>query len=103
MVSSLDEQLRLAIAERRLIQLRYNGTPRVAEPHDYGIQKGVTRLLVYQLRAVGSDPRKSASGWRLLDTLKIEACDVLDEAFKGSRGPAHQHHYAWDVIYARVS
>jgi hypothetical protein len=103
MLSSLDERLRLAIAERRLIQVRYNGTQRVAEPHDYGVQKGVTRLLVYQLRAAGGDPRKSPRGWRMLDIAKVEACDVLDEPFKGSRGPAHERHYVWDVIYARVS
>jgi hypothetical protein len=103
MMPSLDEQLRFAIAERRLIQVRYNGKQRVAEPHDYGVQKGATRLLVYQRRASGGDPRKSPMGWRLLDTAKIEACDVLDEPFNGSRGPAHERHYVWDVIYARVS
>ena len=100
---SLDEQLRLAIAERRLIQVRYDGKRRVAEPHDYGVQKGIVRLLVYQLRATGGDPRKNPRGWRMLDIAKIEACDVLDEPFKGSRGPAHQRHNVWDVIYARVS
>jgi hypothetical protein len=100
---SVDEQLRFAIANRRLIQVSYTGRVRVAEPHDYGVQKGVTRLLSYQRGAAGGGPRKDATGWRLLDLSKIERCLVLDETFPGSRGQAHHAHYVWDTLYARVT
>src|SRR5439155_6202844 len=43
---SVDGQLRFAIANKRLIQFRYHGDRRVAEPHDYGIQNGTPKLLV---------------------------------------------------------
>jgi hypothetical protein len=99
---SLDEQLRFAIANKRLIQVAYGGSLRVAEPHDYGVQKGVTRLLIYQLRSSNAPERKAATGWRLLDAEKIETCQVLEETFSGSRGEGHQRHYAWEVVYARV-
>jgi hypothetical protein len=99
---SLDEQLRFAIANRLLLQVRYDGRTRVVEPHDYGVQKGTTRLLAYQRR--GTDrPGRSVSGWRLFDASKLEAAVVLEEAFQGSRGPSHQHHYVWDLVYARVA
>jgi hypothetical protein len=70
---TLDEQLRFAIANRRLMQLRYGGCLRVVEPHDYGVQKGTPRL-----------------AW------------FFEELFRGSRRDSHQRHYVWDVLYARV-
>lgn len=120
MRESLDAQLRRAIAERRLVQLRYGGKLRVAEPHDYGVQGGSVKLLIYQLRAadndggaVGGSPSNGAPsngarsngvrGWRMLEVPKIAECVVLDETFPGSRGDAHQRHHAWDEVYARVA
>jgi phosphoribosylglycinamide formyltransferase-1 len=93
---AVDEQLRFAIANRRLIGLKYSGSVRVVEPHDYGVQKGVPRLLGYQQSPV-------RSGWRLFDLAKVEACSILAETFAGSRGDAHQRHHNWDTIYARVA
>lgn len=87
----------------RLISLTYAGRLRVVEPHDYGVHKRSTMLLAYQLRESGSTRRARVGGWRLFDVSKIEACSVLDETFRGSRGESHQHHYAWSVLYARVT
>ena len=98
----LNEQLLFAIAQKRLIQFTYSGGTRVAEPHDYGVQKGTERLLTYQLRRSGGLSRGSVTGWRLLDVAKIEHCVVLDQTFPGSRGQSHHQHYSWDVLYARV-
>lgn len=100
---SIDQQLRSAIANRRLIELRYHGDLRVAEPHDYGAQKGTPKLLIYQLRASSSTRRSNVEGWRLLEVAKIEACTVLHETFPGSRGQSHQRHLVWDVVYVRVT
>ena len=41
-----------AIREKRLIEFTYkSGGVRIAEPHDYGIQNGIERLLTFQLAA----------------------------------------------------
>lgn len=109
MAEGIDTRLRFAVENKRLLQLTYHGVRRVVEPHDYGLQKGLPRLLVYQLRttssADGSAGRRQANekGWRLLDVSKLEACTVLDETFRGSRGAEHQAHCVWDTVYARVA
>jgi hypothetical protein len=98
---TIDQQLRFAITSRHLMQVRYDGRDRIVEPHDYGVFKKTERVLVYQLRAPAR-PGKAATGWRLLDAAKIEAVKVLEDTFPGSRGPAHDRHLDWDVVYARV-
>ena len=101
--TSLDTMIRSAIRRKRLLRVRYKGRVREVEPHDYGAQKGVDRLLVYQLRETAAEPGRSAIGWRLLDLPKIEDCEVLDASFPGSRGPLHSKRLIWDVLYLRVS
>jgi len=100
-LSSLDYRIRFAIAHRRLIDVTYQRFTRLAEPHDYGAQSGVDRLLIYQRRGPAR-PGYSSTGWRLLDVAKIESLTVLDETFQGSRGTQQQQHHNWDVVYARV-
>ena len=101
-MAALDAQIRFAIEHKRLLRLGYLGKARVVEPHDYGVQKGHPRLLVYQRYESTTSPRHRTEGWRLLELPKFESCEVLDETFSGSRAQAHQRHYAWDVLYARV-
>lgn len=100
---SVDEQLRFAIENKRLLEIRYKGDARTAEPHDYGVFRGTERLNVFQLRGPVRSPQRSAKGWRLLDVADIEECAVLTETFAGSRGQSHTNHRDWDIIYARVS
>jgi predicted DNA-binding transcriptional regulator YafY len=95
------EQLQFAIRGRRLIQLRYKNGVRVVEPHDFGVQAGVSRLLAYQRRGPAR-PGRSPVGWRLFDVDEIQALAVLEETFPGSRGDAHPTHMTWDVLHARV-
>jgi hypothetical protein len=97
---SLDGPIRFAIAHKQLIEVGYNGVVRLAEPHDYGVINGVERLFVFQRRGRASN--RSTTAWRMLDVPKIESLKVLGETFQGSRGASHQHHHAWDVVYARV-
>ena len=101
MDDSLDERIRRAIAQKRLLEIRYKRAVRLAEPHDYGVIDGTERLLVFQLR--GPDSGKGAGGWRLLDVVKIESCVVTHQTFAGSRGQSHQQHYQWETLYARVT
>jgi hypothetical protein len=98
---ALDQQLRFAIANKRLIQFTYEGAQRVAEPHDYGLRDGVVKTLVYQRRK-GNRQDDRARGWRSLEISKIHDCVVLEDAFAGSRAKAEQHHLDWDVLFARV-
>src|SRR5689334_16287421 len=63
--SPLDQLLRQAIAERRLISFTLARLERVGEPHDYGIHNGRRRLFFYQTggRSTGDKPL----GWRWAD------------------------------------
>jgi hypothetical protein len=98
---TLDARIRFAIANRRLLRVTYDEAVRVAEPHDYGVRKGETKVLAYQHEKAG---RKSddARGWRLFDTAKMRDCVVLEDTFAGSRQAPDQQHHDWDVLYARV-
>jgi hypothetical protein len=96
-ISMTDHQIRVAIAGRRLIRFTYGSASRLAEPHDYGVQHGVVRLLVYQLRSM-----PFSRGWRLLDVSKISELAVLDDTFAGSRGSGHADHNAWETLFMRV-
>lgn len=100
--TSVDQRIRFAIAQKRLLEIAYKGGGRIVEPHDYGIQNGVQRLLVYQLRGPAR-PGQSAAGWRMFDVPKIASLVVLEVQFSGSRGASHRHHTAWDTLYTRVS
>ena len=100
-LDSLDERIRRAIGQKRLLEIRYKRAFRLVEPHDYGVIEGTERLLIFQLR--GPDSGKGAVGWRLLDVVKIERCVVTEQAFAGSRGQSHQQHYQWETLYARVT
>jgi hypothetical protein len=101
---SLDEQLRFAIANRRLIRVTYDNAARTGEPHDYGMQRGAARLLFYQLRrAGGKQDRGKTTGWRLLEVAKIEACTVTEKIFSGGRGSSDQQHLTWDTLFARAA
>lgn len=102
MDQSTGARIRFAIEHRRLVEVRYGGTTRVAEPHDYGVQDSRDRLLVFQLRGPAR-PGHSPTGWRLLDVSKIESLTVLDDTFAGSRGQSHSAHHRWEIVYARVS
>ena len=94
-----DQQLRFAIAQKRLLQLDYKSKHRLVEPHDYGIRNGVVRIMVYQLNDGSGQP---AAGWRLLDTAGISACTVQEASFAGGRGDSSQQHVEWDELFARV-
>jgi hypothetical protein len=99
---SFDRQLRFAIANKRLIEVRYGGRLRVAEPHDYGIMNRSPKVLVYQLSASGPQ-RSGTRGWRLLDVGTISICAVSAQTFKGSRADSSQRHFDWDELFARVT
>lgn len=101
MVSRTDRQLRSAIKTRRLIELQYDGYPRLAEPHDYGVYKGVVTLLAYQ---VGGGSRSGhVPGWKFFTVSKMAAVRLRRQPFPGGRGSAHRHHLHWETLFMRVT
>ena len=99
---SLEARIRFAIANKRLLEIRYNGGLRLVEPHDYGVLRRIERLLIYQLGGPVRRSNRTQVGWRLFDVAKIEECSVLEKTFRGSRNQPKQHHQRWDTVYARV-
>lgn len=96
----VDKALRAAIAGRRLVSFSYQGRPRKAEPHDYGINKGKVRLFCYQ---VGGESRSGKlPDWRLLEVPDISRLEIIDESFPGPRNVSGAH-IEWDELFASVS
>ena len=94
------ELLLKSIRQKRLIQFEYQQKLRIAEPHDYGVQKGRTRMLCYQLRGQSNGPLPD---WRWIDVPGISDLKILTETFAGSRGHESTKHHKWDQVYARVN
>jgi hypothetical protein len=97
----VNELLCRAIAERRLIGFWYDGHPRVAEPHDFGVIDGETKLFFYQVDGTSRSGRPL--GWRWAVTARISGLRLLDDRFPGPRATPSGRHQRWDVLYASVS
>ena len=96
----VDRALREAIAGRRLVHFSYQGRDRKAEPHDYGINKGKTRLFCYQ---VGGESRSGKlPDWRLLEVPDVSGIELTDESFPGPRSVSGAH-IEWEELFASVS
>jgi hypothetical protein len=95
----LNRLLRRAIESKQLLRFTYKGNERIVEPHDYGIQNGIVRLLCWQ---VGGKSNGRIPGWRLVDVADLQNCEVLDKEFAGNREVASGKHYRWDEVFIRV-
>jgi hypothetical protein len=96
---NIDELLRTAIEQRRLIRLVYHHKERVVEPHDYGIQNGSPKLLAYQV--AGSSSGKLPN-WRWMETDLISDVHLLNRTFPGGRSTSSGKHHSWDKLFIRV-
>ena len=97
---ALDDLLKSAISQRRLIRFWYDGKERIAEPHDYGIQKGKIRLLAYQIR--GQSNTGTLPAWRWIEVPRILQPEILEQKFSGGRPAPSGKHHEWDEIFIRV-
>ena len=88
-----------AIKEKRLIRLRYKDRERIVEPHDYGVHKGLSKLLGYQV--AGSSSHKLPS-WRWMEEELISDIHLLDRTFPGGRLVPSGKHHKWDKLFIRV-
>lgn len=97
--SDVDELLRTAIEQRRLVRLVYRDKERIVEPHDYGIHGGAVKLLSYQVAG-----RSSAKlpNWRWIETDLISDIQVLDRTFPGGLAIGSGKHHKWDKLFLRV-
>jgi predicted DNA-binding transcriptional regulator YafY len=98
----MNDELVRAIAGKRLVEFVYRaGRTRIVEPHDYGIQNSVERLLGFQIS--GESRSGAPHGWKLFDLDEIRRLRVLERRFAGTRADRAQHHRAWDRLFARVT
>lgn len=95
-----DQLILTAICEKRLLRFSYNNQLRIAEPHDYGVQKGVVNLFTYQVGGRTSSGRLPE--WRKFAVQNISNLELLEQSFAGSRSLSSQIHQEWDVLFARV-
>lgn len=97
----IDRLLRFAISERRILTFTLHGLPRRAEPHDYGIINGVTKLFFYQVGGRSRSGRPIGWRWAIVD--EISDATVLHARFGGTRPAPSGRHVKWDVLFATVS
>ena len=95
----IDELLRMAIEQKRLIRLIYRDKPRIVEPHDYGIHKGSIKLLGYQ---VGGSSTGPLPNWRWMEVNLISEIGLLNQVFPGGRPSPSGNHHKWDQLFVRV-
>jgi len=74
-----------AIASHRLLELVYNGQPRLIEPYSHGFSSDGQEMLVGFQRAGGSDSGQ-VEGWKAMAVDRIERLVVVDISFIPSRG-----------------
>jgi WYL domain len=94
------EALYTAIETRHLVRFTYNGKARIAEPHDYGVQKGRAHLLAYQVGGESGSGR--LPDWRWFDLAKMPGVEVLDQTFPGHRDVPSGKHHQWEELFIRV-
>jgi Arc/MetJ family transcription regulator len=91
-----------AIGDKCLVAFVYkSGRPRIVEPHDYGVRRGVECLLGFQIG--GESQSKALRGWKQFDVTQIQQLRVLERRFPGTRADSAQHHRTWDTLFARVA
>jgi hypothetical protein len=96
---NIDQLVRTAIAETRLIRLRYLDRERIVEPHDYGEHNGIVKILTYQVGGSSSGPLPN---WRWMEVEQISDVQLLDQTFPGVRSIPYGKHHKWDKLFVRV-
>ena len=90
-----------AIAERKLIELRYGGFVRVVEPHAYGVDaNAVEKLRCWQVSG-GSDSGER-SGWKLFTVSDMRSTTMCEDRFSSVRPGYKRQDQAMLRIYAQL-
>ncbi|MDO8267796.1 MAG: hypothetical protein Q7T32_08175 [Moraxellaceae bacterium] len=96
----MEEIIIQAIAQKKLVEFNYQGRPRIAEPHVYGITNGVKQLLGFQVR--GHSSRGNLPDWRRFDLHEIIDLRIIEESFPGRRPYPSGRHSNFDHHIAIV-
>lgn len=97
--ANIDEVLRAAIKQKRLVELVYKEKTRIVEPHDYGVHNGSVKLLSYQ---VGGASSGRLPNWRWIEVNSIADIHLLNRSFLGGRPSPSGKHHGWDRLFLRV-
>ena len=97
--TKVDEVIRAAIQQKRLVKVTYLGKVRIVEPHDYGMHNRAVKLLSYQVAGASSRPLPN---WRWMEVDSISEVELLDRRFRGGRSSPSGKHHTWDELYLRV-
>lgn len=96
---TIDQLLRTAIEQKRLVQFNYKNKPRIVEPHDYGVHQGSVKLFGFQVGGQSSEPLPN---WRWALVNSISDLNLLNRTFSGRRPTPSGKHHRWDQIFIRV-
>jgi len=96
----MDEEIIIALANRKIITFTYHGFSRICEPHILGVTNGNRQLLCYQTD--GSSKRGGIPEWRRFDLSEIKDFETTEEIFDGKRQVPHPFSI-WDSVIAVVS
>ena len=96
----MDELIRQAIAERRIVGFRYNGQRRVGEPHLFGQSNGRPHVLVYQTG--GTSFAGPYPSWRRCDLKGITRFGLTTRTFGYARLNPSGDYSEWDEVWAMV-
>lgn len=96
----MDALLRQAIQDKRVIEFTYNGLPRIAEPHIYGMKNGIMQILAYQIG--GRSSNGGLPEWRRFELPAMRNLQLTAVSFPGAR-EYQARHSAWDLKFMIVS
>jgi hypothetical protein len=90
-----------AIASHQLVQLDYNGSTRIVEPHIYGIDtRGHETLSAYQV--VGGSLSGEHTGWKTFEMAKAGGVQLLAARFRKPRREYNPADPKFHTIYRRL-
>ena len=97
----VDELIRQAIAESRVVAFRHRGQRRIGEPQLYGKANGEPQLLLYQTGG-SSFTSGPYPVWRRCSLSEITRFVVTSRTFPGARLDPKGEHPDWDEVWAIV-
>lgn len=95
---TMDEMIREAMSEKKLLAFDYDGYNRIAEPHVYGRKSDQNGMLVFQ---IGGQSSTGNLDWKIMYMKKMTNMKVLDKTFPGMRETTGMHK-SWDFYYFLV-
>lgn len=97
----MQTQLLKAIATRHLVQLDYNGSTRIVEPHIYGIDtRGHETLSAYQV--AGGSLSGEGTGWKTFEIARAEDIRLLASHFTKPRREYNPGDAKFRTVYTKL-